>query len=144
MGDLFINVVALERGKVSTVRLGLGPVADVPLDVEAAKKMVEDVIARSPRGKFRVLGLGPPLVRALVSTPPIGGLGWTMLEAVYGATDGPVRAGSTSLSNEFLSAEVAADGTVTITDLASGARTSGLLRIEDRGDAGDQYNYSPP
>jgi alpha-mannosidase len=37
-----------------------------------------------------------------------------------------------------------ADGTLTVTDKRSGARYCGLNRFVDGGDAGDEYNYSPP
>lgn len=36
------------------------------------------------------------------------------------------------------------DGTLTLTDKHTNAVFSGLNRIEDGGDAGDEYNYSPP
>jgi len=144
IGEWHINSVTMERGRTTTVRLQLGAVPDVPLDVAAAKQMVEDAIARAPRAKFRVLGMGPPLVRALVGTPAIGALGWTTLQPVHGQVPGTLRADGNIIENEYLRAEVDAAGNVTLIERASGARFPGLLAIEDGGDGGDEYNYSPP
>jgi mannosylglycerate hydrolase len=48
------------------------------------------------------------------------------------------------IQNEFLRAEAAADGTLTLTDLRSGTVLPGLNRFVDGGDCGDEYNYCPP
>ncbi len=48
------------------------------------------------------------------------------------------------IENEFLLAEVAQDGSLTVTDKASGQTYRGLNRFVDGGDAGDEYNYAPP
>lgn len=49
------------------------------------------------------------------------------------------------IENEFLKVEAsAADGTLTLTDKRSGAVYTGLNRIIDGGDCGDEYNYAPP
>ena len=49
-----------------------------------------------------------------------------------------------TLENEFLRLEVEDDGTLTVTDKATGAVYRSLGYLEDSGDAGDEYNYSPP
>lgn len=50
-----------------------------------------------------------------------------------------------SLQNEFLRLEADPhDGTLTITDQRTGAVYHNLHRFVDGGDAGDEYNYSPP
>jgi mannosylglycerate hydrolase len=48
------------------------------------------------------------------------------------------------IENEFFSLEVAEDGRLNLTDRDSGKIYSGLAVFEDRGDAGDTYNYSFP
>ena len=49
-----------------------------------------------------------------------------------------------TMENEFLQVEIEDDGTLTITDKATGAVYRSLGYFEDSGDAGDEYNYSPP
>jgi len=145
IGELFINDVTVEPGRVTTVRMKMGPVREGELDVQRTKQLVEGAIARKPKGKFRVIAEGPPLCRVLTEAPPVGGLGWTTLEPVLRtAPDTRLRAGGSELGNGIIRADVAADGTVTMTRLADGARYEGLFAIEDGGDAGDEYNYSPP
>lgn len=144
VGTHWINGVTIENGKHTTVRMRLGSVQEDGLNVDEAKRMVEAVIARKPHGTFRVIGEGPPLVRALVQTPEIGAMGWTTLEPI--AQDAPAtnaaRAAGHVLDNGIIRAEVAADGTLCI--VADGVRYEGVLGVEDGGDAGDEYNYSPP
>ncbi len=49
------------------------------------------------------------------------------------------------IENEFFSVEAdSVDGTLTVTDKRNGAIYRGLHRFVDGGDAGDEYNYSPP
>jgi alpha-mannosidase len=52
--------------------------------------------------------------------------------------------GERTLENEFLRVEFENDGTLTVTDKATGAVYRSLGYFEDSGDAGDEYNYSPP
>jgi len=49
-----------------------------------------------------------------------------------------------TLENEFYRVQVGPDGTITVLDKESGRRYEGLGFLEDTGDAGDEYNYSPP
>jgi len=49
-----------------------------------------------------------------------------------------------SMENEHLRVAVEANGTVTLTDKASGREYSGLNMFEDAGDAGDYWAYYPP
>jgi mannosylglycerate hydrolase len=49
------------------------------------------------------------------------------------------------IQNEFFQVEVSSlDGTLTVIDLISGRRYSGLNHFIDGGDCGDEYNYCPP
>jgi mannosylglycerate hydrolase len=48
------------------------------------------------------------------------------------------------IQNEFFILEAGRDGSLTLHDLKSGIVYSGLNRFMDGGDAGDEYNYSPP
>jgi alpha-mannosidase len=145
IGELYINDISVETGRMTTIRLAMGPVLDGAIDVEQAKKDVEAVIARKPSGKFHVVAEGPPLCRVLVAAPPVGGLGWTTLEPVTAeATGGQVaRAEGHVVDNGILRAEVQGDGRVTILR-PDGSTLEDLFGISDGADAGDEYNYSPP
>jgi alpha-mannosidase len=57
--------------------------------------------------------------------------------------DSPVMDEHT-LENEFYQVQVGPDGTIAVLDKESGRFYKGLCFLEDMGDAGDEYNYSPP
>jgi len=56
----------------------------------------------------------------------------------------PATAATRRLENARLSCELLPDGTLTIADRQTGLRYTGLHRLVDEGDAGDEYNFSPP
>ncbi len=56
---------------------------------------------------------------------------------------GSVTAGSRRLTNELLDVRLAADGSLGVTDLRTGARFAGLLTVESEPDAGDTYSFAP-
>jgi mannosylglycerate hydrolase len=76
----------------------------------------------------------------VVAEVPVPPLGWTAFEPVQGAgaIEDPVRVEQSSLENGLLSANVAADGTITLNGI------EGVGRLVDGGDVGDSYNYAPP
>ncbi|HET7771577.1 MAG TPA: glycoside hydrolase family 38 C-terminal domain-containing protein [Chloroflexota bacterium] len=55
-----------------------------------------------------------------------------------------VTAQPTYLANDHLRVAVTANGTLNVTQLASGRELHGLLAFEDGADVGDEYTYSPP
>ncbi len=68
---------------------------------------------------------------------------------VYPSTEEPkfltsLKADENTLENEFLKVEVKPDGTLTVTDKKTGKVYRNVNAFEDSGDAGDEYNYSPP
>ncbi|MBI4728613.1 MAG: alpha-mannosidase [Acidobacteria bacterium] len=158
LGEHHINGLSIEEGSPTTVRLDLGAAPVGTLDVEAGKRAVEQAIRAQPDGRFRVLGLAPAAATALVRTPEIGGLGWTVLSPLARAAgapapregtstapvDGAAGADGRAIWNGALAVEVRADGSVNLEHIASGTRFQGLLLLEDGGDVGDEYNYSPP
>src|SRR5439155_2174716 len=79
LGPMYVNALTIEEGRPATIRLQMGSVPIGEFDVEAAKRDVERATAARPRSKFHVIGMGPPLCRLLVETPPIEGLGWMLL-----------------------------------------------------------------
>ncbi len=80
----------------------------------------------------------------------VPGVGYRAYRLAAVAADGagseaaPNGAGH-AIENEWLRVEVdPQDGTLTLTDKATGRVMAGLNRVEDGGDRGDEYNYCPP
>lgn len=144
LGDLYVNEMTIEPGRVKTVRLRMGAAPEEGFDIESSKRAVEAAIAAKPKGKFRVLGTGAPLCHALFQAPSIAGLGWTTLEPVSADVTSAVHVDGNAVENEHLRAQVDAQGRVSLTMKAAGTRLDGLFRLVDGADAGDEYNYSPP
>lgn len=85
-------------------------------------------------------------VRVAFVSPPIAGMSLVSLEMTADPGTLPVGrivAGSRGLSNEYLGVRLAADGTLEVTDLRSGARLTRLLSIESEPDLGDTYTFAP-
>jgi alpha-mannosidase len=79
---------------------------------------------------------------SLVLTPEIAG--GSVARLITASPQVPVTADGRRLENGRLSCELLPDGTLTIVDRQSGMRYEGLHRLVDEGDAGDEYNFSPP
>ena len=146
LGPLYINALTIEPGRPATIRLRLGTIPVGAFDVEAAKRAVEDAAASKPRARFHVIGTGPPLCRLLIDTPAVDGLGWTSLSPRSGSAtpEHPATLDGLVLDNGLLRVEARDDGTVDCTHLETGTTFRGLFGLRDGGDAGDEYNYSPP
>jgi alpha-mannosidase len=79
---------------------------------------------------------------ALVLTPRIPGGSVTALTTT--SPSAAARAHGTQIENAHLVCDLLPDGTLTILDRRTGLRYQGLQRLVDEGDAGDEYNFSPP
>ena len=145
LGPMYVNALDVEENP-ATIRLQMGPVPIGEFDVEAAKRRVEAIAAAKPSGRFHVIGMGPPLCRILVDPGRVRALGWTSLTPGTGrvVVEQPASAEGRTLANEHLRVTVRPDGTLDLEHLATGTRYHGLLALRDGGDAGDEYNYSPP
>jgi len=86
-------------------------------------------------------------VRIAFRAPPVPGLGIAAL------TTGPAaplsraeeaRVRGRSLENRFVEVTIEANGALTLLDRRRNERYGELLRLEDAGDAGDAYTYTPP
>jgi alpha-mannosidase len=79
---------------------------------------------------------------ALVMTPVMRGGSVASLTTATPAA--PVTAHGTRLENAHIVCELLVDGTLSVLDRRTGLRYHGLHRLVDEGDAGDEYNFSPP
>jgi alpha-mannosidase len=77
--------------------------------------------------------------------PPVGFKGLTIRKKnTFTRFASSLRSGLRFIENEYLRAEVKANGQVALTDKATGSVLKGLHLFEDTGDVGDEYNYSYP
>lgn len=111
---------------------------NLPFAVWGEKLVSEDVLNH-------VKHLRKKLVSFQAYLPP---LGFKLFRLV---PDGKAEAETDSLivdehtlENEFYRVHVQSDGTFTLLDKENDQTYNGLCFIEDSGDAGDEYNYSPP
>jgi len=73
--------------------------------------------------------------------------GFIACDALVGARPAPSRSPSASghsIENDLLRIEANDDGTLHVLDKRSGASYVNVLEVEDVGDVGDEYNFSPP
>lgn len=84
----------------------------------------------------------------LVCEVELPAAGFVAFDAKVGAAGPPAAAGAAdggrTIENDLLRVEVNGDGTLNVLDKRSGGVHRHLLELEDGGDVGDEYNYSPP
>jgi 2-O-(6-phospho-alpha-D-mannosyl)-D-glycerate hydrolase len=83
--------------------------------------------------------------------PALPPCGYAAFDLTVGGADTPaapgrrlVNGGERFAENERLKMSIGDDGTFEVTDKASGVTYHRVAGIEDVGDVGDEYNYSPP
>jgi alpha-mannosidase len=79
---------------------------------------------------------------ALVLTPVIPG--GSVVSLTTTSPTAPASAHGTRLENGHLVCDLLPDGTLAILDRRTSLHYNGLHRLVDDGDAGDEYNFSPP
>lgn len=79
-----------------------------------------------------------------VTLPPAGFLAFDAQVGARSQPAAPPRASERTIENDLLRIEANDDGTLHVLDKRSGASYPNLLEIEDVGDVGDEYNFSPP
>ncbi len=89
-----------------------------------------------------------PEVRARFVIEQVPAMGYKLLKVVPD-DEGPRQPAAATegaqIANEFFTVSAdPKDGTLTVIDRSSGRAFAGLNRFVDGGDAGDEYNYSPP
>ncbi len=92
---------------------------------------------------------GDPLLyrhELLLAASQIPALGYTTLylRPGEGTRNSPTSSDDNSIENAHVRVSVEEDGTVTLVDKHSGTSLCGLLEFVDGGDAGDNYDFSPP
>ncbi len=131
------------------------PDADAPFSVGiacAGKPVACDVESMPPYTRLlqapHDIPIGEKRWRALVrfraSVPAFGHAVYHVVSSDQEVAEPSVERGDNWLANEHLRVEVAPNGCLTLVDLATGRRLSGLLLFEDGGDLGDGYNYAAP
>jgi alpha-mannosidase len=104
------------------------------------------------RGRLSPLDPLPERVEVGFLAPDVPAVGYRALRVVYGQAlpagrqvRRPRLQPARAIENECFRVEAdPADGTLTLTDRATGVTLRGLHRFVDGGDAGDEYNYCPP
>ncbi|HMG25276.1 MAG TPA: glycoside hydrolase family 38 C-terminal domain-containing protein [Acidimicrobiia bacterium] len=135
------DMTEADDGALELVFRGAQP-GEPPVDLTELRDELVRLGDEGRTMRFRVIAA--PVRRAIFAADDVPGFGWRSYTVAAGA--GPataVTSGPSTLDNEHLHVEVAADGTYAITT-SDGVTVSGLGRFVDGGDGGDTYNYSPP
>lgn len=103
----------------------------------------EKMAAHDDDHRFHVLTLVPESSRVLLAGHADGLSAVALGSETSVVPAHSVAATDAGLGNGLVRAEVADDGTVTITDLLNGTEIAGALALVDDGDRGDTYNYGP-
>jgi len=132
--------------------LGTAPVMRGHLDMGAVEEHIL-ALAAQPGCCLQVTAVQPAVATVQFRAPEIPPLGWVCLTPVPTSEASivplpfaPVSVSKkgTVLDNGLIRVETnPADGTFSLIG-ADGTHVKGMGRIEDGGDAGDTYNYSPP
>jgi alpha-mannosidase len=112
------------------------------------QQQLRDLAVANPAVLFEIRGHSPACFEIEFSARDVPGYGYktfTFAKAGQLASDSVIPDDAQILENEFYRLEPNPDdGTVTITDKATGQIYSRLNRFVDGGDRGDLYNYCPP
>jgi alpha-mannosidase len=113
--------------------------------VETAFTEIQGILAAGDYRRFRLLAhLATEVeIEAIVPDVPAHGYRSLFLTPRSGAGPQGKDDAGREISNESLTAQMDEDGTLRLTDRASGAEYSGLLPFRDVGDRGDSYTFCP-
>jgi len=119
-------------------------------DLTAARRLFEEVRGLAERGDIRVFEVRAVTFLTdlvfLASGVPAHGYKTYMAEMQKGGREAAsLPHGLSVIENEYYRVEVdPRQGTLSVLDKGSGRAFRGCNRLVDGGDAGDEYNYSPP
>ena len=85
------------------------------------------------------------ITRVAVQLPAVGGMGFLVTEDAAPDAVGPdpVVARAAGVENGLVALALGARGALTLSDLRTGRRHTGLLRVESEADLGDTYTFAP-
>ena len=146
-GEVFLvfNPCPYPRDEIVTIEGGAAAEAEAAVDVQGLPLEVQRAAGGRLHVRLRgIPGSGYTTVRLLGGPPrrPERSPGRDGEEEVREVVR--VEADSGTIENGHVLLKVAADGSLDLFDKARRATYRGLGVIEDRGDAGDAYTYSPP
>ncbi|MEN6479537.1 MAG: glycosyl hydrolase-related protein [Anaerolineales bacterium] len=120
--------------------LGLAAPSD-PDALQARLREAQALLASHPEGLYMHVDQEPQAVVRFVARD-VPGMGWKTYSVVPERTSPrPPYDRAGVAENEFVRVALATDGTLTVTDRRTGQEYSGLNRIVDEGDRGDEYNF---
>lgn len=134
----------VERTLINVLPWARRVAAELSLPVELAR--ARGLIARTDDGSLPVQLIGRGAARRGLVIAELPALGSTPIELVPGtgsAEAGGASAHGRTVENELLRVTVAPDGSLTLTERATGRRFAGLHRFEDEADRGDSYTFCP-
>ncbi len=116
----------------------------VSLDLEPFRLEIERLAGQPGIESIEIEVHRPAVHRVLVETPIIAGCSVATLGPPPQMIGPPVSAVADVLENAHLRCRLASDGTLTVEHKPTRLTYAGLNRLIDEGDAGDEYNFSPP
>lgn len=113
---------------------------EIPFDVLGEKLHIEDALYRRKAVSRATIEFEAGAVR------PVGYKLYKLTSSSDNGHREPAapRLEDGVLENELLKVAMEQDGTLTVLEKSSGVEYRGLNRFADEGDAGDEYNFSPP
>jgi hypothetical protein len=145
-GMAVLRIATRRDGPIGEIDLVMGEAAEADREsLEAGLREVNALLEDPAIERFQAGARQPSEVEVEFVARDLPALGYRSLGIVPGHADPPpprVDDGRV-IENEFLRAQLADDGSVTLVDRRSGAEFAGLLVFRDVGDRGDSYNFSP-
>ncbi len=132
-----------DRVEVDVVLAESGEPGIESLRVAAAQ--VESILSEAVNATFRLQARLPAEADLELLARDVPAHGWVAygLRPAAPSTSSEPQDDVGRIENEFLVVEADGSGTLAVTDRRSGARYAGLMRLFDRGDRGDSYNFCP-
>lgn len=113
---------------------------EIPFDILGEKLHIEDALYRRKTVRRATIEFEAG------SVPPLGYKLYQLTSSAENGRRKPAapQPGNGVLENELLKVTAEKDGTLAVLEKGTGAEYRGLNRLDDEGDAGDEYNFSPP
>jgi hypothetical protein len=144
-GEVITSVRFTREGRRVTVLVETA-VTGAAADLDAARREAEVLAATPDVEIFEMTIKRAPTRRMLIESGVVEGFCLTYIRRGTQEVDpaSGVEVGARTLSNDRVRLTVERGGLLAVDDLATGTRYGALHRLIDEGDAGDEYNFSPP